>query len=191
MKRLIVASLIALAPLVSTMAYAQSQETQNRTQSNQSAQLYGPTAGSHEFTLSGQGTSDRGLDNGSFGITGSYGWYFSRELEASVRQSVNWASVNNGNDRLNGSTRGALDYHFDVTDRFRPFVGASIGVIYGDAVNETGIIGPEVGMKYYLNPTTFIIGQMEYQYMFDDGDEIDNNFDNGAFAYTLGLGLNF
>ena len=191
MKRLIAASFVALVPLVSTAAHAQSEEAQNRTQQNQAAPLYGPTEGSNEFTLSGTGTSDRGLDNGSFGITGSYGWYLNRDLELAIRQSANWASVNNGSDRLNGSTRGALDYHFDVTDRFRPFVGASIGVIYGDGVNETGIIGPEAGVKYYLNPTTFIVGQIEYQYLFDDGDEIDNNFDNGAFAYTLGLGLNF
>jgi len=190
MKRLIAASLVALAPLVSTAAHAQTEEAQNRTQ-NQSSVMYGPTEGSHEFTLSGTGASDRGLDNGSFGITGSYGWFLSRDLELAVRQSVNWASVDNGSDRINGSTRGAIDYHFDVTDRFRPFIGASIGAIYGDAVHDTGIIGPEVGVKYYLNPTTFILGQMEYQYMFDDGDEIDNNFDNGAFAYTVGLGLNF
>jgi len=191
MKRLIAVSLVALAPLVSTAALAQSEEAQNRNQQNQSTPMYGPTEGSHEFTLSGQGTSNRDLDNGSFGITGSYGWYLSRDLQFSVRQSVNWASIDNSSDRINGSTRGALDYHFNATDRLRPFIGASIGAIYGDAVNDTGIIGPEVGVKYYLNPTTFILGQMEYQYMFDDGDDIDNNFDNGAFAYTVGLGLNF
>ena len=189
MKRWIAASLIALLPAVSTAAHAQ--DAQNRAASNQSSPLYGPSEGSHEFQLSGTGTSDRGIDNGSFGITGTYGWYMSRDLELAVRQSVNWASIDNGSDRINGSTRGALDYHFNVTDRFRPFVGASVGAIYGDAVHDTGIIGPEAGVKYYLNPTTFIVGQMEYQYMFDDGDEIDNNFDNGAFAYTLGLGLNF
>jgi len=191
MKRLITASLVALVPLISSAAHAQSEEAQNRTQQNQSTSLYGPSEGSHEFTLSGTGTSDRGLDNGGFGVTGSYGWYLTRDLEIAVRQGLNWTAIDNRDDRFNGSTRGAIDYHFNVTDRFRPFVGASLGMIYGDGVKETGIIGPEVGMKYYLNSTTFVLAQMEYQYLFDDGDEIDNNFDNGAFAYTLGLGLNF
>jgi hypothetical protein len=191
MKRLIAASLVALVPLVSSAAHAQSEQAQNRTQTNQSTSLYGPTEGSHEFTLSGTGASDRGLDNGSFGVTGSYGWFLSRDLEIGVRQSINWSSVENGRDQLNGATRGALDYHFNVTDRFRPFIGANLGVIYGRNVNETGVAGPEAGVKYYLNSSTFILGMMEYQYLFDDGDEIDNNFDNGAFAYTLGLGLNF
>jgi len=186
MKRLIAASLIALAPMVS--ATAQAQDAQSRTQAP-TMYSYGPNEGDHEFTLSGTGTSDRELDNGSFGITGSYGWYLSRDLALAVRQSVNWASVENGSDRINGSTRGALDYHFNVTDRFRPFIGASIGAIYGDGVKDTGIAGPEVGIKYYLNPTTFLLGQMEYQFLFDDGD--DDSFDNGAFAYLVGLGLNF
>ena len=191
MKRLIAASLVALMPVVSGAAHAQSEQAQNRAQTNQSSLLYGPSEGSHEFQLSGTGTSDRGLDNGGFGVTGSYGWYLSRDLQLGIRQSVNWVSVERADDRLNGTTRGFADYHFNVTDRFRPFVGASVGVIYGDGVKETGIIGPEIGVKYYLNQSTFVVGQMEYQYLFDDGDEIDNNFDNGAFAYTLGLGLNF
>ena len=181
---LLAASLIAGVSLVSSAAFAQSQQSPMVNQ-------YGPSEGSNEFTLSGTGTNDRDFDNGSFGITGSYGWYLTRDLEISVRQNLNWAAIENADDNINGSTRGAIDYHFNVTPRFRPFIGASIGMIYGDGVEETGIIGPEVGLKYYFNPTTFLLVQSEYQYFFDDGDEVDNNFDDGSFAHTIGLGFNF
>ena len=193
MKRLIAASILALAPMISTGALAQSEQAQNSSRSSDpsAAPLFGPSEGSQEFTLSGTGTNDRHCNSGGFGLAGSYGWYMSRDLELGVRQAVNWTAVNNADDRINGSTRGAVDYHFNVTDRFRPFVGANVGVIYGDGVHDTGIIGPEVGLKYYLNPTTFLLAQGEYQYFFDSGDDIGDNFNNGSYAYTVGLGLNF
>lgn len=194
MKRWIAASILALAPLTASSAvYAQSDQSQNQTRdrTQAAAMAYGPVEGSNEFTLSGTGTNDKNFDTGGFGVSGSYGWYMNRNVELAIRQSVNWTAVDNASDRINGSTRGAADYHFDATDRFRPFVGASVGVIYGDGVHDTGTIGPEVGMKYYLNPTTFLVAQGEYQFFFDSGDDIDNNIDDGSFAYSVGLGLNF
>ncbi len=183
MKRLVLT--VSLFVLSAATASAQSSSPQP------SPSAYGPSEGSWEFTLGGSGSNNNDFDSGSFGVTGSVGKYFTRDFEVSLRQSVNWASVKNGSDNLNGSTRAAADYHFNVTDRFRPFVGANFGGTYGDNVNDTFIAGPEVGVKYYLNPTTFVLGQAEYQVFFDHGSDFDNNFGDGAFAYTVGLGLNF
>jgi hypothetical protein len=152
---------------------------------------FGPQQGSHEFTLSGTGSNDNDFDRGTFGVTGSYGYFMSRNLELSARQSINWTAVNNADDQINASTRGAVDYHFDIAPRWRPYVGANIGAIYGEGVNDTGTIGPEVGLKYYLNPTTFVMFQTEYQWLFEGSDDVDDNFDDGRFVYTLGMGLNF
>jgi hypothetical protein len=180
MKRLyLAAALLALTPGLASA------------QSAQSAATFGPSERSHEFSLSGTGSNDREFDNGSFGVTGDYGYYLSRNLEIGARQSVNWAAIANADDTINASTRFAVDYHFDVAERWRPFVGLNVGAIYGDGVSDTGIAGPEIGVKYYVNPTTFIMLRSEYQFFFEDSDEIDNNFDDGAFAHTLGVGFNF
>jgi hypothetical protein len=181
MKRILFAvSLVALCPAV---AAAQSTPISDA--------AFGPQQGSHEFTLSGTGSNDNEFDRGTFGVTASYGYYFSRNLELSARQSVNWTAVNNADDQINASTRGGLDYHFDVTPRWRPYIGASIGAIYGEGVSDTGTIGPEIGVKYYVNPSTFIGLQTEYQFLFKGSDDIDNNVDDGRFVYTLGMGFNF
>jgi len=42
--------------------------------------------------------------------------------------------------KLYSAVNGALDFYFDVTARFHPFVGASIVAIYSDGVHDTGII---------------------------------------------------
>ena len=151
----------------------------------------GAKQGSQEVTLSGTGSNNNDFDAGNLGITGSYGYYFSPALELSVRQSLNWSGSTSSDDNWNGATRIAVDYHFFNTGKFRPFIGANIGYIYGDNVNDTGTIGPELGFKWYVNDTTFVLVQTEYQVFFDGGDDISNNFDDGAFQHTIGLGFIF
>jgi hypothetical protein len=43
----------------------------------------------------------------------------------------------------------------------------------------------------HVKDKTFIELQVEYQFLFDDADQIDDRFDDGAFFYTLGIGYNF
>ena len=33
--------------------------------------------------------------------------------------------------------------------------------------------------------------QTEYQYFFDNSDDVADNFDDGAFVHTVGLGFTF
>lgn len=150
----------------------------------------GAKAGDHEITLSGTGSNNNDFDSGNFGVSGSYGYYFTPALEVSLRQSLNWSGAEDSDDSWNAATRVAVDYHFNTTGRFRPFIGANIGYIYGDSVNETGTIGPEVGLKYFVNDTTFFLVQTEYQWFFEDSD-VGDQFDDGAFQHTIGLGFVF
>jgi hypothetical protein len=154
------------------------------------AQGIGPSTGDREFSLSGTGSSDKDFDSSSFGISADYGWYLSDRTLAGIRQSANFADVEGDDNVWNGSTRGFADYHFG-RGAARPFVGASLGGIYGDGVNDTGIAGLETGLKYYMLPTTFIQARAEYQFLFDSGDSAEENYDDGAWAYTFGMGINF
>jgi len=154
----------------------------------------GPSVGDRELTLAGTGTSDRKFDTGNFGISGDLGWYvFDRNLLLGVRQSVNYANIEGADisdDFWNGSTRGFANYHF-FDDAWRPFLGASLGVVYGDGVDDTGFGGLELGLKYYVLDSTFVMGRAEYQFFFERARDVDDNFDEGAWAYTVGLGYNF
>ena len=150
----------------------------------------GPQAGDKEFSLSGSGSSDQNGDNANFGISGDLGYYLTPDLEMGIRQSVNYDNPANSNSDWNGATRGFADYHF-LHNAFRPFVGGSLGGIYGDNVNDSGFAGLEVGAKYYVREKTFVTGRAEYQWFFDSADEADNRFSDGAWAYTVGLGFNF
>lgn len=155
--------------------------------------VVGPQDGSREFSLAGAGTSDKDFDNSSFGVSGDYGWYTSSHSVWGIRQSINFADIKGedlDNDFWNGSTRGYYDYHFG-SGNARPFLGASLGAVYGDGVNESAFAGLEFGLKYYMLPSTYILGRAEYQFFFQDSDDAEDNFDDGAWVYVLGMGYNF
>ena len=58
-----------------------------------------------------------------------------------------------------------------------------------DGVKEQFIAGPELGLKAFLTPKAFVYVNAEYQFLFDDADQADDNFNDGRFVYSLGLGF--
>ncbi|KPP99449.1 hypothetical protein [Marinobacter sp. HL-58] len=156
---------------------------------------FGPSEGEREFSISGTGSGDQDFDSGSFGVSGDLGWYLRDNVVLGVRQSVNYASIEGENlkdDFWNGATRGYGNFQFAPTERMRPFLGGSLGMIYGDGVKDDGFAGLEAGGKYYVLPKTYLMGRVEYQWFFSNSDNVDDAFrDDGAFAYTLGMGYNF
>ncbi len=150
---------------------------------------FGPEATDWEFTLSGNGNNDKDFENGGFNSVFDLGYYVTDEFIVGGRQSFGFTG---DRDDLNftASTAGYVQYQFDL-DRWRPFVGASLGYLYGEDVEETFTAGPEVGVKYYIKPDAFIYGRMSYEFLFEDTDDADDRFDDGRFVYGVGIGLTF
>ena len=145
--------------------------------------------GDKEITLSGSAANGSDFDGVSGGINGSFGYFMTDNLELSIRQTVTYTDI--GVDAsLNGATRIALDFHFDL-EALQPFVGGNFGYVYGDAVNDTFEAAPEGGVKWFVNSTTFIFAMAEYQFFFDSGDDADDSFEDGQFVYSLGIGFRF
>jgi hypothetical protein len=147
----------------------------------------GFNAGDMEFTLAGSGTSDNDFDTTTASAEASLGVFLTPTIEGVLRQGIGFADTPGDSD-WNGSTRVGVDFHFPF-DRYVPYLGASIGYLYGDSVDEQFIAGPEAGLKSFVNETTFILAAVEYDFLFDDADEADEAFDDGRFVYTLGVGF--
>ena len=144
-----------------------------------------------EMTLGGGAANSADFDGFTGSINGSIGYYFTPELELSLRQNVQYSDLV-GSD-WNGSTRIALDYHFRLGDRgqWQPFIGANVGYVYGDSISDTWEAAPEAGVKYYVNSSTFIFAQVEYQFFFDEAEGADDAFEDGQFLWSLGIGFRF
>lgn len=154
------------------------------------AAVAAPEAGDRSFTISGTGASDKDFDGNAFGVSFEVGKYADERTLYGIRQSINGLAGEEVDDSWNGSTRLFVDYHFGDGD-LRPFLGANIGGVYGESVKETFAAGLEGGFKYFVKDKTYVSFGAEYQFLFDDGDEIDQRFNNGAFFYTVGVGFNF
>lgn len=189
-KPIVLSAILALTPVAAMAQGTMDDDTDSEWRSDMSTSTLGPEAGERELTLAGTGAGDKEFDNGNFGISGDLGWYLSEELELGIRQSFNYAQLEGASDSWSGATRGFVNYHFPL-GAARPFVGANIGGVYGDGVEETGFAGPEAGLKYYVREKTFIFVRAEYQFFFESSDEVDDNFDDGSFVYSAGLGYHF
>lgn len=173
------------APSISLEAELERLES-NLPATTQDPDSWGPPDGAWEFTLGGGGSNDQDFDNGSANLQGSAGKFLSEKSELGVRQSVSYADF--GSSQWNASTRVFFDYHFG-DGPFRPLIGANLGYVYGDTVNETFAAAPEAGFKWYMTPTAFVFLLAEYQFFFEDADDANDAFDDGSFVYSLGVGF--
>jgi len=145
--------------------------------------------GEYELTMGGSGSSDDSFDGTVFNIEAGLGYFMTQNFEAVWRQGISYADIP-GDDNWNASTRLSFDYNFDMRGWY-PYLGFNIGYLYGDTVEEQFIAGPEGGVKYFVNSTTFITAGIEYQFLFEDTKDADDNFDDGRFVYLLGIGFKF
>lgn len=155
------------------------------------AQEYGFDAGNWELTLAGQGQNDRDFNTTAFSVQGSIGYFFTDNLEVALRQTVGYGdgpSTGSNGSAWNAATDLALDWHFDL-GRWQPFVGANIGYVYGDNVNDTWEAGPEAGVKYFITQTAFVQLMAQYEFFFKSGNTSTDSLSDGAFFYSLGLGV--
>lgn len=147
-------------------------------------------AGDKEFTLTGTGTSDDEFDNNFFTTQFAVGYFFNDMLEGIFRQDLSFLVRDEDDDDWEGSTAVGVDFNFNLNG-IVPFLGATVGYAYGDVIEETWFLGPEAGAKFFVNTTTFIQALVQYQWLFDNGDEVTDNFDDGRYVYGLGIGFKF
>jgi len=176
MKKLVMG--LALAACLGSQAMAQSASTPPYTPS------VGPRAGDYEFLLSGSGTSTNNLDNNAFGATGSIGYFLTPSWLAGFRQSFGFSIIDDGDDGWAGQSVAFIQYNLNL-GRWRPYIGAFVGGIYGKNVDEDGVGGLEGGLKWYANESTFLYGGASYGPTFSEG------FDEGVLQYAIGVGFNF
>ena len=152
---------------------------------------YGPKVGDWEVTLAGGGTSDNDFENNVLNLNLDASTYFRTDLSWGIRQGVTVADTPAGSS-YNGTTSVFGQYHFGAADsRLRPFVGARLGYLYGDDTEDSFIAGPEAGLRYYVKPEAFLFGRVNYDFLFESGDDASDQFDDGRFVYTVGVGFTF
>lgn len=161
-----------------------------------SMQARGPTSGDDrvqpwEFTLGASGSNDEDFEAGDAQLSASVFYYVVDSVKVGARQNLWFADAGNGiSDIWNGSSRFAIDYVFP-SHWVRPFLGVSIGAVYGDTIKESLVAAPEAGVQFFIKSDVFIQAIAEYQFLFETSDRINDVIENGQFVYGLNLGCRF
>jgi len=152
---------------------------------------YVRAAGDREFTLGGSGSVNTSFDDSFGGLNFSFGWYTSETALLTLRQTINYSNSDTEDAQYSGSTRLAFDFHFGGQGAVKPYVGLNIGGVYGERVRDSFAAGLETGVKYYVQPRTFVFFHVEYDWLFRQGTNIDDTFDDGQINWSVGVGFNF
>ena len=173
MKRMIIGGAVGLL-ILATTARAQSVDR-----------------GSWELTLAGVGTSSKDFDSHALGASAGVGYFFFDAIELGLRQTVTYVD-NPDTFATNASTTLALDLHLPLGGRGRivPFIGANAGYYYGDSFRDSFEFGPEAGVKWFVNDSTFLFARVEYQ-MYGNGGIGPSEFEDKQWVYVVGIGLRF
>jgi hypothetical protein len=102
----------------------------------------------------------------------------------SLKQAVLYG-FNSGNDGLNGRSAVSLDFAPDL-GIVRPFLSANFGGVYGGAVQDGLIAGPEVGLNLNLIEGVEMRAKVAYDFQFRQPD-----WDEGILWTGLGFGVGF
>lgn len=150
--------------------------------------------GDKEFQISGGFFQNQG-DASTGAATGlaSLGYYISPNWQIGVQQLGSYSLNDDIEDVWTGSTTAFVNHYFWVDKdegRLQPFLGVFAGLAYSD-VDLTGTAGPALGVRYFVNDTTFLVTQYRYEFYFgelDAGDETDD-FTDGTHTLTVGFGV--
>ncbi len=144
----------------------------------------GPRVGDWEATLTGSGLSDEEFDNTDFAVTASIGYYLTKNIPLTFKQGLVIGDTDDST-LLAGRSVFQAAYQWDL-GRWQPYLGLNLGGVYGGGVEESdGVFGPEGGLKYFVNESTFMFGSVGYEML------ISNCCTDGVIPYSLGIGFDF
>lgn len=149
-------------------------------------------AGDVEVLVAGTGSNDDSYEVGAGAVALGGNVYINDYGTAiTVRQALSFTDTGPGSDTWNGASRLGVQQTFDIEGPVKPFIGALLGRLYGDTVDDTWTGGAEAGIKWYAQENAFLNASIEYQFLFDSNDQVGDVGDDGTFFYVLGFGVRF
>ncbi|HZR81142.1 MAG TPA: hypothetical protein VFD92_08590 [Candidatus Binatia bacterium] len=153
-----------------------------------------PVARDQEIQASAGVFHRQGSDVGTVSGDVSYGYFFVPWFEAGIRQTGNYAFIDNARDQWILGTEPFFDFHYvvDPDQVVVPYVGGFIGAVYND-IQSTGTLGPNVGLKIFLSPQTFFNVAYRYEWFWDgiESGGLTDEVDHGNHVGTFGIGYLF
>jgi hypothetical protein len=168
--------MIALAIAVGSFTnYVQAQPQEGNSELQLNADLFAP-----------QGSSDL-----SASVAASYGMFITDELEVGIRQGYTGIFPSQASSLWIATTTPFIDYHFrglSDGDTVLPYIGVFLGAVWNDR-DITGTLGPNAGVKLFVNNTTFVNFNYRYEWFFDKFRTVGRERTDGNHVGQVGIGF--
>jgi hypothetical protein len=125
-----------------------------------------PVSGDSEIEVSGGFSHAQGSGTGNFNADIHYGYYLTPGWELGLRQALNYQFIDRHRDSWIATTTPFIFYNFQFNEKFIPYLGADIGVVWNDR-DVTGTLGPNAGLKIFLSDQSFLNLGYRYEWFFD------------------------
>ena len=129
--------------------------------------------------LMGSGSNDKGFEHGAYQVDVFVGYFVTNNLQVNLSQGVAIASRPSSSA---GVTQLSAFWNFPLNNQWDVYVGANVGLSYGTRMTGNGEFGPEAGVKFNINSTTYAFLDVQWDFSFQ-------NSDFSEFLYSLGLGV--
>ena len=146
-----------------------------------------PAASDKEIEVSAGLFHAQGSDTGALNVDLALGYYLTPGWQLGLRQALNYTFVDDGPDTWVATTAPFLNYHFRFGN-IVPFLGGFIGLAWNDR-DATGIIGPQGGVKFFLNEQTYLGVRYRYEWFFNSLRRVGRDADDGNHVFTVGIGF--
>jgi hypothetical protein len=147
-----------------------------------------PTDGASELQVSGGFFHTQDADEGNLNADLSYGYYLTPGWQLGLRQAINYNFIDDGRDFWLATTAPFLNYNFRLTNIIVPYLGAFIGLAWNDR-DETGIVGPQGGVKFFVHNNAFLNLGYRYEVFFSRIEAIEDNKSRGNHVGNIGVGF--
>jgi len=144
--------------------------------------------GDKEIEFTGGFSHTDGTNVGVANADVSFGYYVAPRINIGLRQTLNYAFIDDARDQWNASTIPFVNYNFLTSNpNLRPFIGAFVGAAY-NRNDTTGTAGPSAGIKYFLSDNTAVVARYRYEWFFDKLAIADaTETSGGNHIFTVGM----
>ncbi|HET6467506.1 MAG TPA: OmpA family protein [Geminicoccaceae bacterium] len=133
---------------------------------------------------------DEGTESNLGGLEIGLGYYLTPNVMLSLEQLA-YYGYNATDDGFGGRSVIGLDLQGNWGG-FRPYIGVNVGGVYGRAVQNGFVAGPELGVKIDVAQNSFLYGKVSYDYQFrNQWDSLSDWDDRGLVIGGIGFGYRF
>jgi hypothetical protein len=147
-----------------------------------------PGDGASELQVSGGFFHTQDADTGNLNVDLSYGYYLTPGWQLGIRQALNYNFIDDQRDFWLATTTPFVNYNFRLTNIIVPYLGAFIGLAWNDR-DETGIAGPQAGVKFFVHDNVFLNLGYRYEVFFNRIEAIEDNRSDGNHVGNIGIGF--